>query len=122
MPASVEMWAAWFGAWYAAHWRPEDVGSIRQLIRLYDQVERGEFQRSAELRLGQDTWGITPKGQQDRRWKPPEAPKAEQAATGTDGGARGRYAHLSSVVNLEVDGKSLAAAAPKPRPPRARKG
>jgi hypothetical protein len=39
---------------------------------LYDQVERGEFQRANELRLQMDTYGITPKGQQDRRWKPPK--------------------------------------------------
>jgi hypothetical protein len=58
-------------SWFAAHWGPADLPGLNHVIRLYDQVQRGEFQRSAELRLSMDTYGITPKGQQDRRWKPP---------------------------------------------------
>jgi hypothetical protein len=42
---------------------------------VYDQVERGEFQRAGELRLQMDTYGITPKGQQDRRWARPTEQK-----------------------------------------------
>jgi hypothetical protein len=61
------------GSWFASHWGPEDLPALRQLIRLYDQVERGEFQRHGELRIAMDTFGITPKGQQDRRWQPPKA-------------------------------------------------
>lgn len=75
MPASVEAWETWMGAWFAAHWTPEDLPGLRQVIRLYDQVERGEFQRANELRLQMDTYGITPKGQQDRRWEPPSQEK-----------------------------------------------
>src|SRR5512139_1024895 len=71
MPASEQAWRTWMGAWFAAHWSPEDLPGLRLLIRLYDQVERGEFVRSGELRLGMDTYGITPKGQQDRRWAKP---------------------------------------------------
>jgi len=56
----------------AAHWIEADVPSLRLVIRLYDQVERGEFARAGELRLWMDTYGLTPKGQQDRRWKEPE--------------------------------------------------
>ncbi len=97
MPRSVQTWEIWFSAWYAAHWAPADLPAIEVMIGLFDQIQRGEFQRSTELRYQMDTWGVTPKGQQDRRWKPPEAPKVEQAATGTDGGARGRYAHLAAV-------------------------
>ncbi len=70
---SVGTWTVWFRAWYAANWHPEDVPAIGVLIQLYDQVQRGEYQRATELRLGMDTWGITPKGQQDRRWTRPEA-------------------------------------------------
>jgi hypothetical protein len=70
MPASKEAWRVWFSAWFAAHWGPEDLPALRQLIRVYDQVERGEFQRHGELRVAMDTYGITPKGQQDRRWRP----------------------------------------------------
>jgi hypothetical protein len=58
-------------AWFAAFWTPDDLPALRQLVRVYDQVERGEFQRAAELRLQMDTYGITPKGQQDRRWMRP---------------------------------------------------
>jgi hypothetical protein len=59
------------GAWFAAHWTLDDLPGLRTLIRLYDQVERGEWPRATELRLSMDTYGITPKGQQDRRWARP---------------------------------------------------
>ena len=95
MPASEEAWGVWMGAWFAAHWTEDDLPGLRQLIRIYDQVERGEFQRASELRLQMDTYGITPKGQQDRRWakpKPEPAPEAEKKAA-----SGGRYTHLRSV-------------------------
>lgn len=66
------------GAWFAWFWDAADLPALRQLVRLYDQVERNEFHRHAELRMMMDTYGITPKGQQDRRWKP--AQSAEPAA------------------------------------------
>jgi len=87
MPASVGAWDTWMGAWFAANWRPEDLPGLRQLIRLYDQVERNEFQRCGELRLGMDTYGITPKGQQDRRWAPPQV---EKPAVGRPSGPSAR--------------------------------
>lgn len=79
LKASREAWATWMASWVAAHWSPTDLPGLRQLIRIYDQVERGEFQRANELRLQMDTYGITPKGQQDRRWAPPadEKPTAK---------------------------------------------
>lgn len=94
MPASLEAWRAWFSAWYAAHWSPDMLPGLRQLVRLYDQVERGEFQRAGELRLTMDTYGCTPKGQQDRRWKQPEepAPAVERKGSGVS-----RYGHLRAV-------------------------
>src|SRR5688572_6571277 len=89
MAASVDAWSTWFGSWFAAFWSPADLPGLRQVIRLYDQVERGEFQRATELRLSMDTYGITPKGQQDRRWKP---------APVQPGGTRtSAYAHLKAV-------------------------
>lgn len=81
MPASKGAWAAWFKSWFAAHWGPEDLPLIRQTIRVFDQVERGEFQRMTELRLWCDTIGASKKGQQDRRWIPPkpeDMPKPER--------------------------------------------
>ena len=93
MPASVEAWTVWFGSWFAAHWGPEDVPGLRQVVRLYDQVERSEFARATELRQGMDNYGITPKGQQDRRWKRPVVEEAKPAGKKTSG----KYAHLRDV-------------------------
>lgn len=72
-------WETWMGSWVAAHWTPTDVPGLRQLIRIYDQVERGEFQRANELRLQMDTYGLTPKGQQDRRWRAPSSSRPAAA-------------------------------------------
>jgi hypothetical protein len=71
LPASVEAWDVWFKAWFAAHWTPDDLPALRRLVRLYDQVERGEFRRAPELRLWLDSYGSSPKGGHDRRWAPP---------------------------------------------------
>lgn len=96
MPASITAWQVWLSAWFAAHWTPDDLPGLRQLVRVYDQVERGEFQRASELRLGMDTYGITPKGQQDRRWtrpKPDEVlPSSPQRRDVPD-----RFAHLKVI-------------------------
>lgn len=97
MPPSIEAWNVWMHAWFAAHWSPDDLPGLRHLVLLYDQVERGEFQRSTELRVQMDTYGITPKGQQDRRWQRPvneEAPTSPSQPTP----ASDLYAHLR-VVN-----------------------
>jgi hypothetical protein len=96
--AAREAWDVWMGAWFAAFWTPDDLPALRQLVRLYDQVERGEFQRHGELRIGMDTYGITPKGQQDRRWKRPEASKPSEAVVRKASGAS-RYEHLKVVAD-----------------------
>ena len=88
MPASVTAWSTWFGAWFAAHWSPVDLPGLRQLVRLYDQVERGEFHRATELRQLMDNYGITPKGQQDRRWVKPETVDPTVNAQGVTPGRR----------------------------------
>lgn len=75
MPASVDAWQTWMGAWFAAYWTLEDLPGLVTIVLLYDQVQRGEFQRANELRLQMDTYGITPKGQQDRRWARPSEEK-----------------------------------------------
>jgi hypothetical protein len=72
VPASRTAWWTWFKSWQAAHWIPGDLLGLRIIVRLYDQVERGEYQRSAELRLWLSTYGVTPSGAQDRRWLPSE--------------------------------------------------
>lgn len=100
LKASREAWEIWFAAWYAAYWKPEDLPALRQVIRLYDQVERGEFQRHGELRLAFDTWGISPKGQQDRRWiRPLDRPlePAVEAPEETTAETAEVYGHLRVV-------------------------
>lgn len=98
LKASRGAWETWFAAWWAAHWAPEDLPALRQLVRLYDQVERGEFQRHGELRIAMDTYGITPKGRQDRRWAPPRSLDVDQGvAPAPDDRPTSRYAGLRAV-------------------------
>lgn len=94
LKASKATWDTWFAAWYAGFWGVEDVPVLRQMIRLYDACERGELQRHSELRLAMDTMGITPKGQQDRRWRPPleDDPGRSESVVGES-----RYGHLRAV-------------------------
>ena len=89
LPASLVAWQVWMNSWIAAHWTPADLPGLRQLIRLYDQVERGKYVRMGELRLWSDTFGLTPKGRQDRRWLPRSEQEATKARPSLD-----RHAHL----------------------------
>jgi hypothetical protein len=97
---SRDAWETWFRSWFAANWTPDDLPGLRQVIRLYDQVERKQFQRASELRLAMDTYGITPKGQQDRRWLRPtagsERPQPETPETPPKRKASA-YRHLQAV-------------------------
>ena len=92
---SLWAWTAWFQAWFAAHWTPDDLPGLRVVIRLYDEVERGEFTRATELRQMLDNYGITPKGQQERRWERPKPvePPVKTAETEADD----PYSHLRAV-------------------------
>lgn len=92
LATSIEAWNTWFGAWFAAFWTPDDLPGLRQVIRLYDQVERDEFQRSAELRMAMDTWGLSPKGRQTLRWR-----KAAEAETAQRPSSGKRYGQLKAV-------------------------
>lgn len=76
LEVSQETWLTWFKAWWAAHWTTDDLPGLRLLIRIYDRVARGDVRRLGELRQLMDSYGITPKGQQDRRWLRPEPPRA----------------------------------------------
>ena len=76
-------------------WTPSDLPGLCKVIKLYDATERGELQRSAELRMSMDNYGITPKGQQDRRWLPPKAEEPE--APKVDRTDDGPYAHLRAI-------------------------
>lgn len=95
-PDARATWETWFGAWFTAFWGPEDVPALRMLIRLYDAVNGGEWRLHGELRRWMDTFGITPKGQQDRRWRRP----AEESSTSERkprAKSSSRYEHLKPV-------------------------
>jgi len=98
MPATQAAWSAWMQAWFAAHWTPADLPGLRQVARLFDQLERGEFTRAAELRMGMDNYGITPKGQAFLRWAPPKADAPEMAPAPEDDEDEKLYGHLRRVV------------------------
>lgn len=93
-----DAWRTWFASWYAAHWTPADLPQLRQLAHIFDAVSRGKVTAATELRLWLDTWGISPKGQQDRRWAQPkaDAPASPPApAAGTEAPVpMSRYEHL----------------------------
>ena len=93
--ASREAWAIWMQSWFASHWTPSDLPGLRKVIQLYDATERGELHRSAELRMSMDNYGITPKGQQDRRWSPP---KDEDKPVDSRHSDPDPYGHLRVVV------------------------
>lgn len=95
LKASRDAWATWMSAWFASHWGPENLPELYRTIRLYDRVERGEFTRSAELRMAMDGIGASLKGQQDRRWSPPK-PEDKPAADAAQPGAN-PYEHLRAV-------------------------
>ncbi len=85
-------WSTWMASWVAAHWHPGDLPQLRVLVRLFDQVSTGVASTSliSETRSWMDGYGITPKGQQDRRWV---APKASDAS-GSDANPYGRLLHV----------------------------
>lgn len=91
-----EAWATWFRAWYAAFWTPDMLPGLRIVARLYDAVDRGEYQRAGELRLQMDLYGMTAKGQADRRWQPPADAGAEASSGEADASP---YRHLTLVGN-----------------------
>ena len=92
--ASREAWDTWFRAWFAWFWLPSDLPALRVLVRLYDAVERGEFQRAGEMRLWLDGYGITPKGRQDRRIRPLASDAHAEVRPSVGGGY---YGHLRVV-------------------------
>lgn len=98
--AAGETWSTWFRSWFASYWTADDLPNLRLAIKLWALSDSGKAkgtERSAYHRLADDL-GITRKGQQDRRWKPPMS-TAAQAARGTARASRASSpaAHLSVV-------------------------
>ena len=98
--AAVEAWDTWMTSWFASHWGPEDLPNLRVIVALYGKVAGGRCTASerGELRQLMDNYGITKKGQQDRRWAPPKADRIPQP---DDAPATkpSRYAHLQTVAS-----------------------
>lgn len=72
-PPTLAAWDVWFKSWPASHWTPADLPGLRTVAQLLDAVVRGNLTRTTELRVWMDGLGLSPKGQQDRRWLPPTA-------------------------------------------------
>ena len=89
------VWTTWMQSWFAAYWMPEDLPNLRLIIKLWARADSGKATGSerSELRQLMDSYGITRKGQQDRRWSAPEIPNDTTAP----GAPESRYAHLQVV-------------------------
>jgi len=96
LKATRTAWDTWMRSWMAAHWMPGDLPALRILAQLYDATERGHLVRAGELRMWLDGYGITPKGQQDRRWLPPVAGDPPADVLSTD-----KYLHLVALPEGE---------------------
>jgi hypothetical protein len=81
--------------WRAAHWEPADLPGLRVVVRLYDQVERGDYTRAGEWRQWADNYGVTIKGSDDRRWRPPSGELLPEPH------ADGLYGHLRAIPDPE---------------------
>ncbi len=97
LEASKTAWQTWFFAWFAANWWPDDLPVLRQVIKLYDEVERGGTRAAdkSQLHVWMRSYGITPDGQLALRWM---RPKPDEAPINTEGAdADDPYGHLRVV-------------------------
>lgn len=94
--ASRAAWDTWMKAWWASNWTPADLPGLRLVITQFDAHQRNAAPKAndatAVVRL-MDTYGITPAGQQARRWTPPKAEPDEPKEA-----ADNPYGHLRRVV------------------------
>ena len=99
LAATRAAWTTWFQAWFAVHWIPADLPGLTVLIRQFDVIERGQAKANdvtATVRL-MDNYGITPAGQQARRWNPPKADEPPAAEPGETPAVDPRFARLRAV-------------------------
>jgi hypothetical protein len=106
------------GSWFAAKWVQADLPGLRHVIQLFDQCERffddpyieKETRKgdsvwvlrpnpAGELRQSMDGYGVTPKGQQDRRWAPPKADETPKGTEAPIDDSASPYGHLRAVPN-----------------------
>lgn len=96
LAVSRETWQTWFQAWFASHWTPADLPGLRLLITQYDAIQRSGVKANdvtALVRL-MDNYGITPAGQQSRRWEAPKGDPEEKPAATPE---TSPYGHLRAV-------------------------
>jgi hypothetical protein len=82
-------------SWFAAHWVPSDLPGLQLVIAQFDAVKRGQSKANditALVRL-MDTYGITPAGQQARRWTAPAEDEPVQPKAKAEA-ADSPYGHL----------------------------
>lgn len=114
---SIRAWDSWMASWMASHWTLADLAGLSVTIHLLEQTVdyqrepfiekdyitvKGEVKKTwvvkpnpvSELRQLMDSYGLTHKGQQDRRWAPPKADEKPEVAKVAAGG---KYAHLRAV-------------------------
>lgn len=119
-PLARETWYAWFRSWVASHWDQHDLQGLNVTIRLFDQCDtafrdptycyetaKGQAvcinrpNPVANLAQYMDRYGLTPKGQQDRRWLRPDTPGrgvADPPGATRSGTTKGdRYRYLAAV-------------------------
>lgn len=99
LAVSRDAWTTWFGAWFASHWEPADLPGLAIVIGQFDAVKRGQAKANDLTTLVRlmDTYGITPAGQQARRWSAPstgEEPQADSRRAAPKPAADSPYGHL----------------------------
>jgi hypothetical protein len=53
----------------ATLWAPSDIPALLELAVLREQLMDGKASVAAEVRQRSDSFGLTPKGRQERRWR-----------------------------------------------------
>jgi hypothetical protein len=97
-PMTQLAWQMWMQSWIAAHWRPKDLPGLLVVAGLYHKVvDDGAVSYASELRVQMDTYGLTPKGQQDRRWLEPGEPETAAAKKKAKGAKPETYRGLRAV-------------------------
>lgn len=94
--ASRDAWTTWMQSWFASHWEPSDLPGLRLVIAQFDMVQRGQNKANDVTTLVRlmDTYGITPAGQQARRWAKTSPDEAPAAPRGKAEPTPSPYAHL----------------------------
>ena len=90
-PEAVEAWQTWMASWVASFWKPGDLPGLFVVAKLYDRATRNPTAAAVTaLRQWMTAYGLTPAGQQARRWRRP----AEDAKPAAKTRPASTYKHL----------------------------